>query len=193
MKLGICSRSQPALEDSESVVSAKLDVCDEKAVDAFALDVEERFGAIDLWINNAGVLEPIKPLRDVSLAEFRDHIDINLLGVFLSTRAYVRHLHRRLPVPRARPRRTAGLRQGGQSRLHEGPRLRRDLPGGGTGTSTVDDCVLFLARFSGGAVGSFEATRLATGNKNRNTIEINGDRGHLATPFNQIQYALPEL
>ena len=95
MKLGICSRSQPALEDSESVVSAKLDVCDEKAVDAFAQDVEERFGSIDLWINNAGVLEPIKPLRDVSLSEFRDHIDINLTGVFLCTRAYVRHLHRR--------------------------------------------------------------------------------------------------
>jgi predicted dehydrogenase len=39
------------------------------------------------------------------------------------------------------------------------------------GRSTVDDAVLFLARMSGGAVASFEATRLATGNLNRNQIE----------------------
>ena len=29
-------------------------------VDAFADRVAERFGEIDLWINNAGVLEPVK-------------------------------------------------------------------------------------------------------------------------------------
>ena len=40
------------------------------------------------------------------------------------------------------------------------------------GRVTVDDTVLFLARFSGGAVASFEAARQATGNQNRNTFEI---------------------
>jgi predicted dehydrogenase len=45
------------------------------------------------------------------------------------------------------------------------------------GKSDVDDAVLFLARFKGGAVGSFEATRLATGWKNQNAIEIHGDKG----------------
>ncbi len=54
------------------------------------------------------------------------------------------------------------------------------------GRSTVDDAVLFLARFKGGAVASFEATRLATGNKNRNTIEINGDRGALRFNFERM-------
>jgi NAD(P)-dependent dehydrogenase (short-subunit alcohol dehydrogenase family) len=83
------------LSDGPTVVSTRLDVSDEKAVDAFALAVEERFGAIDLWINNAGVHEPIKALRDTTLSEFQAHLDINLSGVFLCTRAYVRHLHRR--------------------------------------------------------------------------------------------------
>jgi predicted dehydrogenase len=55
-----------------------------------------------------------------------------------------------------------------------------------TGRSTVDDCVLFLARFKGGATGSFEATRLATGNQNRNTIEINGDKGSLRFDFERM-------
>ena len=52
--------------------------------------------------------------------------------------------------------------------------------------STVDDAVLFLAHFKGGAVASFEATRLATGNKNRNTIEINGERGALRFNFERM-------
>ncbi len=57
--------------------------------------------------------------------------------------------------------------------------------------STVDDCVLFLARFSKGAVASFEATRLATGNYNRNGFEINGERGALRFDFermNELQW-----
>ncbi|MSR69920.1 MAG: Gfo/Idh/MocA family oxidoreductase [Phycisphaerales bacterium] len=54
------------------------------------------------------------------------------------------------------------------------------------GASTVDDCVLFLARMSGGAVASFEATRLATGNKNRNCIEINGERGSIRFNFERM-------
>lgn len=48
-----------------------------------------------------------------------------------------------------------------------------------TGKVDVDDCVLFLGRFNGGAVGTFEATRVATGNLNRNTIELNGELGSL--------------
>ena len=60
-----------------------------------------------------------------------------------------------------------------------------------TGRSTVDDAVLFLARFSGGAIGSFEATRLATGNKNRNQIEVNGEHGSIKFDFermNELQW-----
>jgi len=66
---------------------------------------------------------------------------------------------------------------------------RRRMPAGGSrrsGRSTVDDCVLFLARFKGGAVGSFEATRLATGNLNRNRFEINGQRGALRFDFERM-------
>lgn len=56
------------------------------------------------------------------------------------------------------------------------------------GKSDVDDAVLFLARFRGGAVGSFEATRLATGNQNSNGIEINGERGSVRFDFEYMNY-----
>jgi predicted dehydrogenase len=62
---------------------------------------------------------------------------------------------------------------------------------GGKGKVTVDDAVLFLARFSGGAVASFEAARQATGNQNRNTFELNGTRGALKFDFermNELQW-----
>jgi predicted dehydrogenase len=52
--------------------------------------------------------------------------------------------------------------------------------GGERATVTVDDASLFLARFSGGAVATFEATRVATGRKNAMRIEINGSAGSLA-------------
>lgn len=61
----------------------------------------------------------------------------------------------------------------------------------GTGPVTVDDAVLFLGRFSGGAVASFEAARQATGNQNRNGFEINGSKGALKFNFermNELEY-----
>ena len=62
---------------------------------------------------------------------------------------------------------------------------------GQMGDVTVDDAVLFLARFSGGAVASFEAARQATGNQNRNQFEINGTKGSLKFDFermNELQF-----
>ncbi len=54
------------------------------------------------------------------------------------------------------------------------------------GKSDVDDCTLFLARLTGGAVASFEASRLATGHKVSNTIEINGESGALRFSFEDM-------
>lgn len=51
------------------------------------------------------------------------------------------------------------------------------------GPVTVDDAALFLGRFEGGALGSFEATRFATGRKNAMRIEVNGSAGSLAFDF----------
>jgi predicted dehydrogenase len=60
--------------------------------------------------------------------------------------------------------------------------------GEGTEKVTVDDCSLFLAKFANGAVGTFEATRLAPGRKNFNRIEINGSKGSLAWCFEDLNY-----
>ena len=46
-----------------------------------------------------------------------------------------------------------------------------------TGQVTVDDAALFLARLSGGAIATYEATRFATGRKNGLRVEVNGSLG----------------
>ncbi|NEE03607.1 Gfo/Idh/MocA family protein [Phytoactinopolyspora halotolerans] len=79
---------------------------------------------------------------------------------------------------------------------------RRPLPGDGSGVATlgghvtgddvpmgdvtVDDAAVFLARFGGGALATFEATRYATGRKNAIRIEINGSEGALAFDFEDM-------
>lgn len=94
MRLALCARGEPVLSDGADVLARRIDVRDAEAVEAFTREIEARFGGVDLWINNAGVLEPIRPLRDVTTREFRDHLDTNLVGVFIGTRCYVRHLRR---------------------------------------------------------------------------------------------------
>ncbi|HVM21373.1 MAG TPA: Gfo/Idh/MocA family oxidoreductase [Egibacteraceae bacterium] len=57
---------------------------------------------------------------------------------------------------------------------------------GAKGKSTVDDAVLFLGRLSGGALASFESTRLATGYHNANRFEIHGENGALRFDFERM-------
>lgn len=52
--------------------------------------------------------------------------------------------------------------------------------------STVDDVVSFLASFQGGATASFEASRLAHGHLNRNTLEVNGTKGSVRFDFEDM-------
>ncbi len=54
------------------------------------------------------------------------------------------------------------------------------------GASTVDDIVLFVARMQSGALATFEATRLSTGYKNSNRIEIHGEKGAIRFNFERM-------
>jgi predicted dehydrogenase len=60
------------------------------------------------------------------------------------------------------------------------------VAGEGMGRVTVDDAAVFLGRFSGGALATFEATRFALGRKNAIRIEVNGSEGSLAFDFEDM-------
>ena len=59
---------------------------------------------------------------------------------------------------------------------------------GKKGKVEVDDATLFLCRFSGGAVGSFEATRFSTGYQNKNGVEIHGEKGAISFNFEDMNH-----
>ena len=52
----------------------------------------------------------------------------------------------------------------------------------------VDDAVTVMTRFSNGSIGTFEATRFATGNLNRNCFEINGSAGSIAFDMEKMNH-----
>ena len=54
------------------------------------------------------------------------------------------------------------------------------------GASTVDDIVLFVAQMDSGALATFEATRLSTGYKNANRLEIHGEKGAIRFNFERM-------
>jgi predicted dehydrogenase len=75
----------------------------------------------------------------------------------------------------------AGDRIAGVSGLTETFVRERPLAdgSGARGPVTVDDAALFVARFAGGALGSFEATRFATGHTEGLRVELNGELGSI--------------
>jgi len=59
------------------------------------------------------------------------------------------------------------------------------------GPVTVDDAAIFTARFDGGPIGVFEASRFALGRKNALRLEVNGSLGSIAFDFedmNSLQF-----
>jgi NAD(P)-dependent dehydrogenase (short-subunit alcohol dehydrogenase family) len=98
LAVAACARHRPRLpggDEAGNSLAEAADVTDAEAVMRFCEATVERFGRIDLWINNAGLLAPIGPLRDNDPAEFARHIEVNVLGVFHGSRAFIRHLHAR--------------------------------------------------------------------------------------------------
>jgi len=76
-----------------------------------------------------------------------------------------------------------------QTLIKERP-LDSNNPKGPKGKVTVDDVAQFLVNFEGGATGCFESTRLATGRKNYNTIEVNGEKGSVVWNFEDQNYLM---
>lgn len=93
MSVVVCSRSASSLPANPRLHALELDVSSAADVDRLARTAVDHFGAIDLWVNNAGLLEPVGPLRDADPSELARHFEVNLLGVALGSRAFLRTLH----------------------------------------------------------------------------------------------------
>ena len=75
---------------SDHALAVAADVSEEASVKTLFDATVEKFGRIDLVFNNAGVNAPGIPLEDLTLAQWKNVVDINLTGMFLCIQAAFR-------------------------------------------------------------------------------------------------------
>jgi NAD(P)-dependent dehydrogenase (short-subunit alcohol dehydrogenase family) len=96
----INSRSEdtirPVAEEAESlgaeVLALAADVSRSADGERLVSAAAERYGRIDVLVNNAGVLGPRVPIEEYPEGEWRQVIDANLTGPFLVTKAAIPHM-----------------------------------------------------------------------------------------------------
>lgn len=71
--------------DSDSAVAVHVDISDEGSVDDAVSFAEEKLGAIDVLVNNAGVAQQ-KPFLEIADADWQKMLSVNLLGAVRCTR-----------------------------------------------------------------------------------------------------------
>ncbi|NPV54372.1 MAG: glucose 1-dehydrogenase [Firmicutes bacterium] len=72
-------------------IAIRADVTNESDVDAMVKATLDRFGKIDILINNAGIVKHI-PAEDMSMKDWNDVINLNLSAVFLCSQRVGRHM-----------------------------------------------------------------------------------------------------
>jgi len=89
-RVAICDADADAVEDfstkNPGAIAETVDVTDEAAMDAFLARVEAEFGGIDLVHANAGIGGPAGTIDEMSFADWRQTIDVSLLGSYLTCR-----------------------------------------------------------------------------------------------------------
>jgi NAD(P)-dependent dehydrogenase (short-subunit alcohol dehydrogenase family) len=91
-------RESAALCDLQRTEVIPSDINDPASVSNLFRGTMERFGRLDLLFNNAGVSAPVKPLEDLTLAEWKIVIDTNLTGAFLCSQEAVRIMKNQNPM-----------------------------------------------------------------------------------------------
>jgi NAD(P)-dependent dehydrogenase (short-subunit alcohol dehydrogenase family) len=71
------------LPASAQAIAITADVTSEDEVADYVRATVDKFGAIDVFYNNAGIEGDIAPITKYSLAAFRRVLDVNVVGVFL--------------------------------------------------------------------------------------------------------------
>jgi NAD(P)-dependent dehydrogenase (short-subunit alcohol dehydrogenase family) len=81
----------------ESALVVPADVTSPTSVAALFQAVQDRWGRLDLLVNNAGVFGPPAGVDEIELADWQQVVDTNLTGAFLSAQRAVRMMKAQAP------------------------------------------------------------------------------------------------
>lgn len=95
-KVAIGARRTDRLSDLENkikenggqVYSQKLDVTKKSECDSFVENILQKWGSVDILINNAGLM-PLSFVKNLKIDEWDQMVDVNIKGVFYCTAAVV--------------------------------------------------------------------------------------------------------
>ncbi|MEV4056356.1 SDR family oxidoreductase [Amycolatopsis sp. NPDC049688] len=92
-RVALAGRRASALEETASgfgnALAVPTDVSDEESVEALFGTVRDRWGRLDLLVNNAGISAG-GTVADLSVEDWKRTVDVNLTGMFLCARQAVR-------------------------------------------------------------------------------------------------------
>ncbi len=89
--MALCARSPIRDFPDERSLAVTMDVRDQKSVDSGIRRIVDRFGKIDIVVNNAGIAG-VTPVDAAATAPWVDIIQTNLIGTYYVTRAAAPHV-----------------------------------------------------------------------------------------------------
>jgi len=93
----LSGRTAKPLEETKAAIEANGgkasvyagDMADAESVKQFAAEVLDQYGQVDVLVNNAAIGGPSAPLWEVEVDEWKETLDINTTGPFLTSRAFL--------------------------------------------------------------------------------------------------------
>ncbi len=104
--IALTGRRAPPLEETAKEIAAlgqrpfvhPCDIGDPKAVGELFEAVAEAFGRLDLLFNNAGAGAPAIPMEELSYAQWKAVVDVNLTGAFLCAQGAISMMKKQTPM-----------------------------------------------------------------------------------------------
>lgn len=84
--------TEELIDNPAQTLPVETDVADEDAVESAIEATVDAFGGLDSIVNNAGIEGPTAPVEEVTVDEWQQTLDINLMGMFLTVKHGVSHL-----------------------------------------------------------------------------------------------------
>lgn len=83
------------LADNEGdIITLQDDASDPDAAHELVETTVDRFGSLDILVNNVGIAGPTKPLENIERQEFMETLEVNMGALFSTTKAAIPYLRR---------------------------------------------------------------------------------------------------